>query len=232
MHIRSVVVALAACSVLAGCGLGGQSRSEPQVSPLATVTPSPSSADPMPSTASPARTSAPSSTPSPSTEPIASDVLTFAGYGQLRLGMTADEGTRQGLVRPVPDDMCGAYEVVGPYRDDPIRVEFGTGDALVEVATNRSGPATWKGAEVGMTWSQVQQRHPDAEIVAKQGNGGMFYAAQVRGEGAMILFFAVSERDPGNWYGGTLMGMPDWPEAQTIRAMALMPYSDGVFGGC
>lgn len=245
MHIRSVVVALTACSLLAGCGLGGQSQAEPPptASSTPTVTPSASSAtasptlrvaSQTPSVASPTpttRTTTPSAT-SKATDPSASDVFTLAGYGQLRLGMTAGEGTSRGIVRPDPDDVCGGYEVVGPYGDEPLGVTFGVGEALTEVSTNQPGPATWRGAQVGMSWAQVQQRHPDAEIVAKEGNGGTFYAAQIRGEGAMLLFFAVSERDPGNWYGGTLMGHPNWPDAQVIRSMALMPYSDGVYGGC
>lgn len=249
MRIGSVVIVFAICSVLAGCGPAGRPGAEPapSSSPPATVSPSASSgtagstptvATPTPSiagpTASPTPTSSPTSTSTPSlpAESSTADVLTFAGYGQLRLGLTAGEGTRQGIVRPVPDGVCGAYEVTGPYADEPIEVVFGTGEELVQVTTNRPGPATWKGAQVGMTWSQVRERHPDAEIVAKEGNGGTFYAAQIRGEGAMILFFAVSERDPDNWYGGTLMTTPDWPDAQTIRAMAVMPSSDGVYGGC
>lgn len=160
------------------------------------------------------------------------DVFTYGGYGLLRLGMTSTELAWQDLIRPVRDDPCMPYAAAGRYSDQGLQVQFGEGDALVSVATNTPGPQTWQGARVGMTWGQVQQRHPDAHIVQKLGNGGPFYAAQTRGEGAMIMFFAVSEPDPYNWYGGTMMGHPDWPRSQQITAIELMPYSDEVFGGC
>ncbi|WP_139283296.1 hypothetical protein [Raineyella antarctica] len=199
-----------------------------------TASPTPSVVGPTPSATSrtPSPTATASSTPSRSADPATADVFSYAGYGRLRLGMTASEGTRRDIVRPLPDDVCGGYVVSGPYRDEPLGVTFGAAKELVEVSANRPGPVTWKGARVGMTWGQVRQRHPDATIVAKNGNGGPFYAAQLRGQGAMILFLAVSEKYSDNWYGGTLMDHPDWPASQEITAIVLSPYSDGVYGGC
>lgn len=226
MRIWSIVGALAASSLLAGCGMGGQQQGQPE-----TVTPSPTAVVSS-VTASPTPSSSPSATATATTEKAAANVFTFNGYGQLRLGMTTSEGVNKGIVRPIPGDPCNAYGVAGPYAGQPLFPTFGEGKALVQIAANKPGPATWKGAQVGMTWGQIKQRHPDATIVAKQGNGGPFYAGEIRDGSAMILFFAAETDDDSNLYGGTLMTHPNWQASEEIDSMALAPYSQGVYGGC
>ena len=231
MRIRGIVGALAACSLLAGCGIGSQEQGQPE-----TVTPTPApvmssvAASPTPSS-SPSAT-APTAAATTKTEKAAANVFTFNGYGQLRLGMTTSEGVNKGIVRPIPNDPCAGYQVAGPYAGQPLFPTFGERKALVQIAANKPGPATWKGAQVGMTWGQIKQRHPDATIVAKEGDGGTFYAGEIRDGSAMILFLAAEPDDDNNLYGGTLMTHPNWKASEEIDSMALAPYSQGVHGGC
>jgi hypothetical protein len=233
MRIRGIVGTLAACSLLAGCGLfdrqGTSTQTPTPAVSTAAVTPTASA---TPAAPAPSATLSPTVTPSAASESAAADVFTYEGYGALRLGMTSGEGVLEGIVAPIPDDPCDAYEVSGPYAGQPLFPTFGEGDALVQVAANQPGPATWQGAQVGMTWGEVQQRHPDVTVVAKDGNGGPFYAAQVRNDSAMLLFMAAEEDDDDNLYGGTLMSHPNWDDSEEIDSIVLAPYNDGVFGGC
>lgn len=246
MRKLATITTFAAAVLLAGCG--GAQQAEPGASPadpVETVTqtvPGDDASAPSETTGTePSAGAGPTASFTPSasatatesaSEAASSDQLSLEGYGPYRIGASASQAVEDGLLTDESVEMCVVYRVAGDYANEPILVDTAGSDEISQVTINEPGPRTWKGAEVGMTWGEVQELHPDAEVMAKDGSGGQFYAAEIRNAQNMLLFFATEDVNEDNMYGGTLMTHGDWSDDEEIRSMAVETASSGVYGGC
>ncbi|MGJ3507506.1 hypothetical protein [Enemella sp. A6] len=223
-----LVVVLLSLTTACASGNAPETGQTPEASPTAPAS-TPQETIPADSP-EPSTTESATESPAESTSPSGEFVLTFEGLGDIKLGDR--DLAEKGAVAKKEAGECGEiYAATGMYEE--MGIAFTLDDEskmpdspLIDITLTEypsgdpNAPETFGGVLPGMTFADVKSKHPEAEQVTKNGNGGPFKVYSQR-QGEVELVFRSAE-----------FSDKDIADQDKVQSISLRKYSEGDFGGC